>query len=104
MIWSLVAIVKLVFAVLSVPLATLTVVVHQRLADFLQREVAVGELGRIDLDTDRRRAVAEDRDLRDARDLRDLLSQEQVGVVVDRGQRNRCPNAAPAAGSASPPD
>ena len=53
-------------------------------ADLLQREAAGGELGRIDLDADRRRAVAEDRDLGDAGHLRDLLGEED-----DRRSRRR---------------
>ena len=65
-IWSLVAMVKLVVAVLSVPLAMLVVELTSAVADFLERDAAGGELGRIDLDADRGRAVAEDRHLRHA--------------------------------------
>ena len=56
-------------------------------ADLLQRDAAGGELGRVHLDADRRRAVAEDRDLGNAGHLRDLLGEEEIGVVVDEGQR-----------------
>ena len=48
----------------------------ERAADFLERDAAGGELGRIDLDADRRRSVAEDRHLGDARHLRNLLGEE----------------------------
>jgi hypothetical protein len=58
-------------------------------ADLFQRHAARGELGRIDLDADGGRAVAEDRDLGDAGHLRDLLREEEIGVVVDDGQRHR---------------
>ncbi len=60
---------------------------HQDAANLFQRDAARGELGRIDLDADRRRTVAEDRDLGDARHLRNLLGEEEVAIVVDRGQR-----------------
>ena len=89
MIWSLAAIVKLSLSVLIVPLAALDVEVTSDAADLFQRDAAGGELGRIDLDADRRRPVAEDRDLGDAGHLRDLLGEEEIGVVVDDGQRHR---------------
>ena len=57
-------------------------------ADLFQGDAAGGELGRVHLDTDGRRAVAEDRDLGDAGHLRDLLGEEEIGVVVDQGQRH----------------
>ena len=49
----------------------------------------VGELGRVDLDADRRLLLAADHHLGDARNLRNLLGQNVVGIVVDRGQRQR---------------
>ena len=80
--------VKLVVAVLSVPLATLVVELTsvERISSSvmpLLASLAGSTWMRID-----GRAVAEDRDLRDAGDLRNLLGQEQIGVFVDRGQRN----------------
>ena len=42
-----------------------------------------GELGRIDLDANRRFLLAADLDLGDAGHLRDLLGEEIVGVIVD---------------------
>src|SRR5262249_43908415 len=59
----------------------------ERAANLFQRYAGRGELGRVDLDADRRRGVAEDRDLSDAGHLRDLLGEEQIAVIVDRGHR-----------------
>src|SRR5262249_13616048 len=61
----------------------------ERAADLFQRYAGRCELGRIDLDADRGRRVAEDRDLRDAGHLRDLLGEEEIAVIVDRGHRHR---------------
>ncbi len=61
----------------------------ERAADLFQRDAGRCELGRVDLDADRRRRVAEDRDLGDAGHLRYLLGEEEVAVIVDRGHRHR---------------
>ncbi len=61
----------------------------ERAADLFQRYAGRCELGRIDLDADRRRRVTEDRDLRDAGHLRYLLGEEEIAVIVDRGHRHR---------------
>src|SRR5262245_51628936 len=61
----------------------------ERAADLFQRYAGRCELGRIDLDADRRRRVAEDRDLGNAGHLRYLLGEEQIAVIVDRGHRHR---------------
>ena len=74
---------------LIVPLAALVVALTSAAADVLQRQADRGELGRIDLDADRRLLLAADRDLGDAGHLRDLLGEEIVGVVVDGDERQR---------------
>jgi hypothetical protein len=58
-------------------------------ANILHRHPRVGELGGIDLDSDRRRAVAKDRHLCDAGNLRNLLREKQVGIFVDLNERDR---------------
>ena len=58
-------------------------------AHVLERQALGDELGRIDLDADRRLLLAADEHLGDAGDLADLLGELVVGVVVDLGQRQR---------------
>jgi hypothetical protein len=71
-------------------------------AHVLQRQALGDELGRIDLDADRRLLLAADDDLRDAGDLADLLRELGVGVVVDLVSGS-VSEVADTAGSASPP-
>ena len=58
-------------------------------AHVLQRQALGDELGRIDLDADRRLLLAADDDLGDAGDLADLLRELGIDGVADRGQRQR---------------
>ena len=62
--------------------------VDQNAADLFERQVVGGEFGRVDLNADRRRLIAEDGDLRYAGDLRNLLCQIDIGVIVNIGDRN----------------
>ena len=61
----------------------------ERVAHFLQCQAGGGELGRIDLDTNRGMLLAEDDDLGDTVHLRDLLGDEIIGVIVDGDERQR---------------
>src|SRR5262249_26616176 len=61
----------------------------ERAADLFQGHAGRSELRRIDLDTDRWRRIAEDRHLGHAGHLGDLLGEEQVAIVIDRGHRHR---------------
>ena len=83
------AIVKLSLSVLIVPLAALDVEVTSVLRISSSVTPLAARLGRVHLDADRRRTVAEDRDLGNAGHLRDLLREEEIGVIVDEGQRHR---------------
>ena len=91
-------------APLSVPLAALVVAEASTPRTSSSVRPLVGELGGIDLHADRGLLLAADRDLRHAGDLRDLLREDGVGVVVDRGERQRVRMRAPAPGSANRPD
>jgi hypothetical protein len=73
-------------------------------AHVLQRQALGDELGRIDLDADRRLLLAADRDLRDAGDLADLLRQLGIVGVVSTVVSGSVSTSPTAAGSASPPD
>ena len=59
----------------------------ERFTHLLQRQVAGGELGRVDLDADRRMLLTVDRHLGDAGHLGDLLGHEIIGIVVDGRER-----------------
>ena len=79
---------------LIVPLAALVVAVTRVPRISSSVSAAGGELGRIDLDADRRllRSPPID-DLGDAGHLRDLLGEEVLGVVVDRWSAAACRSA-----------
>jgi hypothetical protein len=53
----------------------------------LKPDAERGQLGRIDLDTDRRLLLPTDGHLSDAGDLRYLLAENVLGVIVDGGER-----------------
>lgn len=55
-------------------------------ADILERNVLRNELGRIELDANRRLLFAADRYLTNAGDLADLLGKLGIGIVVDVDQ------------------
>ena len=61
--------------------------VRQRKPDRFEIKVYGGELGRVELDSDRRTFVAADGHEADAGDLRKLLRQDRVGIVADRHDR-----------------
>jgi len=63
--------------------------IDQGVAHLFQRDPGRREPTGVDLHADRRLGIAADDDLRHAGHLRHLLGEEVVGVVVDRGERQR---------------
>ena len=69
----------------------------------LQVEALRRQLRRVDLHPDRRVLLAADADKADARHLRNLLRQDAVGVIADRGERQVSARSAPASAPACRP-